>query len=274
MGIEFLDHTAKHLNAAALGRANNRMLADRLLTAARGKAFTKLDFEGSGGSSPAFVSAVIVSSVSYAVAYLRTQGALTADELGDIDAWVKVLSKNARQRANSLDHKAAVGLSQLTWAAATGDTAAFQKARRTLNPGFGKLRRNPYFIDDLRNNNEIMHHMVHAAMVLRLNGSDAFNAKNGKHTLNDAIAYHARNVLQNGATKVTTAGDKTEQARSILRAQGWGTHLAWIPVVRSAQPTLQAAEAIRALDRYLRQTDRKPYWGIQMAVHTGCLFGR
>lgn len=274
MGIEFLDRTAKHLNAAVLGRANDRALADRLLSAARNEAFTRLDFQGPGGSSPAFVSAVVVESVAYSVSYLRSRNALTAGEVKEIDVWVRKLLRNAGQRANSQDHKAVLGSSQLMWGAATGNVSDFNAGRRKLTGVLGKLRSSPYFVNDLRNNNEVMHHMVHAGMVLRLNGIDVFNAKFGKYTFTDAIAYHAVQVAQNGSGKVTTKGDAAEQARSIFRAQGWGTHLAWIPVYLSAQPSGSAASQVRALDAALRRVDRKPYWGLQMAVHTGCLYGR
>jgi hypothetical protein len=205
---------------------------------------------------------------------LRTQNALAPNELKEIDAWIRKLMKNSKQRSNSLDHKAALGASQLMWAAAIGNTGEFGKARRQLNSIFGKLKRNPYFISDLRNNNETMHQMVHAGLVLRLNGIDVFNTKFGKYTFNDAVDYHAQQVLRNGTNKVTTAGDPTDQARSIMRSQGWGTHLGWIPVYLSAQPSGPAANAVRNLNAHLRRTDRKPYWGIQMAIHTGCLYGR
>jgi len=274
MGIEFIDHNAKHINAAAVGRANDKALLNRLLTAARGKAFTRLDFEGPGGSSPAFVSAIIVESVAYAVSYLRSRNAITANDLAEIDRWVGKLKKNSKQKSNSLDHKAALASSQLMWAAAVGNSADFKKARKQVNSVFGKLRSNPYFIKDLRNNNEVMQQMVHAAMVLRLNGIDVFNAKFGKHTFNEAIAYHAQQVLQNGEKPIKTAGDPVDQARSIMRSQGWGTHLAWIPVYLSAQSSGPAATAVRNLETYLRRSDRKPFWGIQMAVHTGCQYGR
>jgi hypothetical protein len=274
MGIEYIERNAKHLNAAALGRANDNAFAARLLTAARTNAFTKLDFEGAGGSSPAFVSAIVVASTAYAVSYLRSRDGLSISELKEIDTWVRKLMKNSRQRAGSQDHIAALAASQLLWAAAVGNTAEFHKARHKVSSVLNKLNRNPYFVEDLRNNNEVMQHMVHAGMVLRLNGLDVFNAKFGRHTFNDAIAYHAQQVIANGTKKVRTTGDPTDQARSILRAQGWGTHLAWIPVYLSAQPTGTAAPAVRALDAFLRRIDDKPYWGLQMGIHTGCLHGR
>lgn len=72
-GARFVYDTAAHLNAAAIGRAKDARLRDRLLAAARSKAFTKLDFEGPGGSSPAFVSTSIIKSAAHSVAYLRSK---------------------------------------------------------------------------------------------------------------------------------------------------------------------------------------------------------
>lgn len=79
-GIEFIDHSVALLNAAARGRSVTSNMKARLLAAARGRAFTKPDWEGAGGSSPTFVSAIIVKTVSFSVAHLRLKGALTSKE--------------------------------------------------------------------------------------------------------------------------------------------------------------------------------------------------
>lgn len=273
-GIGFLDHTVQHINLAAIGRADDTKLRDRLLNAARGAAFSRLDFEGPGGSSPAFVSALIVRSVAYAVAYLRKNNALTSEQMKSIERWVKKLMRNSRARAGSLDHKAAIAASNLTWAAAIGDTGEFKKARTRLNRILNKIKRKPYFVSNLRNNNEVMHHVTIAAHVLRLNGIDVFNRRFGMHSLNDAVAHHAREVVRAGAAKLKTVGDPADQARKILRAQGFGTHVAWVPVYLANVPSGGASRDVRALDAALRKSDRKPYWGMQIGIHSGCLFGR
>ena len=273
-GIGFLDHTVRHINLAAIGRANDTKLRDRLLDAARGSAFTRLDFEGPGGSSPAFVSALIVRSVAYAVAYLREHNALTSEQMKSIERWVKKMMRNSRTRAGSLDHKAAIAASNLTWAAAIGDAGEFKKARTRLNRILNKIKRKPYFVANVRNNNEVMHHVMIAAHVLRLNGIDAFNQRLGTHSLNDAVAHHAREVVRTGATKLKTIGDRTDQARKILRAQGFGTHVAWVPIYLANVPSGGASRDVRALDAALRKFDIKPYWGMQIGIHSGCLFGR
>lgn len=272
--IEFIDHTAAHLNAAAIGRANDRRLADRLVAAARVRAWTRLDFEGRGGPSPSFASAIVVRTTAYAVSYLRGRNAITQAELRELGDWIAVLQRNSRQRANSLDHRAAIILADLSWASAIGDLAGVNAAAGQLVRFLRPLRRNPYITSDLRNNNEVMHHLTLGAMILRQNGFDLLNHDTGGHTLNAAIAHHAGRVLENGAHPVTTAGDPSDQARSIFRAQGWGTHLAWIPVVLSTPGSEPARRNVMALDAALRRVDRGPYWGIQIGVHSDCLFGR
>lgn len=272
-GIAFIHHTAGHLNAAAIGRGDPNALADRLLTAVRGNAFTSLDFGARGGSSPSFVSAILVKSVAYAVAYLRAQGALSGQELGEIVVWVERLQRNARKRAGSRDHKAALATADLMWAAALGDPRRFEQAQQGFFRTLSALRRAPRFAPDLRNNNEVMHQVVAGAQVLWFNGLDVLRAPIGSHTLNEAVRVHAREVRANGARALQTSGDPTDQARSIFRAQGWGTHLAWIPVYLSFAPPGAAREEVRRLESALRRVDRKPFWGRQMGVHTGCLFG-
>lgn len=270
----FADGTAAHVSAAAAGRANDRALADRLLAAAQAEAFTRLDFGAAGGSSPAFVDAIVVKTVAYAVAYLRSRNGLTQAELSAIAGWVRNLQRASTQRANSLDHEAAIIAANLMWAAALGDNGAFRSETSRLTRFLGRLRRNPYFTADLRNNNEVMHHVILAAQVLRQNGIDVFNAPQGSNTLNMAIAYHAGQVTENGSRPVTTAGDPSERARSILRSQGFGTHVAWVPIVLATPGTEPARPAVQALERLVRRTDGGPWWGLQIGLHTGCFFGR
>ena len=273
-GIEFIDHTSAHLSAAAFGRANDRALANRLVVAAQSGAFTRLDFEGPGGPSPSFATSLVVRNVSYAVSYLRTRNAISPEELRLISGWIGMLQRNSRSRAHALDHQASIITADITWTAAIGDISGLNAAASQFVRYMGRLGRNPYFVNDIRYNNEIMHHATMAALVLRLNGFDAFNRSYGNHTFNDAIIHHARQVAANRDRPLRTGSEPGDLARSIFRAQGFGTHLAWIPVVLNTPGSEPARGDVRALDALLRQTDRNPYWGIQMGVLTGCLFGR
>lgn len=160
------------------------------------------------------------------------------------------------------------------WAAAIADKGGFSRSAAQFDRYLGALRKAPYFTSDLRNNNEVMQHIVHGAAVLHMNGIDRFSKKFGPYSLNDAVAHHAGRVLENGSGKVKTAGDPHDQARSILRADGHGTHLAWIPVFLSKATAGVHRDTVRALHATLRRVDRDAYWGQAMGVHTGCLFGR
>ncbi|MGX9351407.1 hypothetical protein ACS3QZ_09395 [Shimia sp. W99] len=273
-GIEFIDRNARGINAMAVGGGSPAQMKARLLNAARSNAFTRLDFEGPGGSSPAFVSAIVVESTAYAMSQLRARGAISAAEIKEVDAWVQKLLKNSTQRANSPDHKAAIGTARLLWGAAIGDKKQFSKGKSQLNSTFGTLRRKPVFSEKIRVNNEVMHQAVHAGIVLYRNGVDVFSKKQGKNSFHDAIAFHASQVAANGSKKLKTLADSESQARSIMRASGWGTHLAWIPLYLSHFPNSGAAKEVRALDRELRKVDRKPYYGQQIGIHSSCVYGQ
>ena len=273
-GIEFIDHSVALLNAAARGRNVAPNMKARLLAAARGGAFTKPDWEDAGGSSPTFVSAVIVKTVSFSVAHLRLKGALTAQETKEVQAWVKKLSTNMKKRANSKDHKAASIVAQLLWTAAIDDKSGFSKAYKNYSSFLKALRSKPFFSDDVRNNNEVMHHLVLGAAVLRMNGIDLTQQKIGKHSFDDAVAYHAQKVIDNGTNKVKTSGDPKDDAQSIFRAEGWGTHLAWIPIYKAVAKSTPGGAKTRELEKALRRVDGRNFWGIQIGIHSGCMFGR
>ncbi|RFP86824.1 hypothetical protein DZK27_13365 [Rhodobacteraceae bacterium 63075] len=272
-GIEYIDRNARGINALASGRGGSKQLRARLLNAAQGKAFTRLDFGARGGSSPSFVSAIVVESTAYATSLLRAKGAFSAQDIRQIDGWVQTLLRNARKRAGSPDHKAAIGTARLLWGAAISDKQQFSKGYRQVNATLRKLRRGPALDRKTRINNEIMHQIIHAGIVLYRNGIDVFSKKWGSASLHDAVAQHAAQVRQVGTDKLqtTTGADK---ARSIFKARGWGTHLAWIPLYLSHFPRSGAANEVRALDRALRRVDRNPYYGTQIGIHSDCIYGR
>ena len=66
--------------------------------------------------------------------------------------------------------------------------------------------------------------------LLQKNGINAFNWTLKDGNFNDAIIEHAKNVIALGSKQVKTSGDLKDKARSIFRKQGFGTHLAWIPI--------------------------------------------
>src|SRR6056297_863444 len=229
-GAAFIDRTILHLNAAALSRANNKALLNRLIMAANSGAYTRLNFGGRGGSSPSFVSSVMVRTVAHAVSYLRQTNAISADDLKTIDSWVRVLLRNSSKKAGSTDHKASVAAAKITWGAAIGDVPLLRSGLSSLNRVMRKIRNTPRFDSKVRVNTETLPIVLMAAHVLRLNGIDYFSKNFGKHNLHDVVAYHSAWVFQTGTKKVKTEAIADNVARSIMKSDGWSTHQAWIPL--------------------------------------------
>lgn len=272
-GAAFIDGTIRHLNAAAAGRANDAALRDRLLTAAANKAFTRIDWEGPGGASPAFLSSVMVRTVAYAVSYLRSRNALSASDMTTLSAWVKTLLRNSGQRATSTDHKASIGAAMIAWGAATGDRALMKTGQNRLNTVMGKLRAAPRFDQKVRVNTEVLPIVLMAAHILSLNGQDLFGKAFGKNSLHDAVAFHAQWVLRTGTAKVNTIAAARDEARSVMRKSGWGTHQAWIPLYLAHFPSGPASDDVRALHRAVSRAQGGAYLGWNMGIHSSCHFG-
>lgn len=272
-GAEFIDRTILHLNAAAAGRANNKALLARLLTAANSGAYTRLDFGERGGASPSFLTSVMVRAVAHAVSYLREKDAISVGEIKTIDSWVRILLRNSRKRAGSTDHKASIAAANLAWGAAIGDERLFRSGMSSLDRVMGKIRNAPRFASKVRVNTETLPVVLMAAHVLRLNGIDYFSKKFGKHSLHDVVNYHAVWVSQTGTKKVKTEAIADNVARSILKSDGWGTHQAWIPLYLAHFPKSHAADDVRALHTQVKRGQNIPYYGRNMGVHSACYFG-
>jgi hypothetical protein len=272
-GAEFIERTILHLNAAAAGRGNPDKLRQRLVAAAQSGAFTKLDFGSRGGSSPSFVTSVMVRTIAYSVSYLRSKKAISSGDLKHIDAWVSKLMRNMGSRANSTDHKASIGAAQMAWGAATGNVKLYKKGLGRVNSVLGKLRSTPSFDGKVRVNTEILPVVLMAAHIARLNGSDLFAKRFGKHTLHDAVAHHAAWVSQTGTAKVKTELISDTVARSIMKSQGWGTHQAWIPLYLAHYPNSHAASHVRKLHKQVKRAQNIAYYGRNMGIHSACYFG-
>jgi len=269
---QFIHKNAQHLAYALTTNDNtNKKFVSRLIKAADSNAFTVLDFEAPGGGSPSFLSAVVIKSVSYSISYLDSRKALTDAQRTTIYKWVKKLERNVYAREDSPDHKAAIATSFIMAGAAFRDEALFRKGLAKYTNFLSRLDDDVAFSGQVRINNEVMHHMLPGAEVLLQNGIDVFGIKFDEGTFHDTIKDHARQVIKTGSGKVDT-GAGVDKARSIMRAEGFGTHLAWIPVYLNAFPDTDAAASLVELDKLLRKTDYKDYYGTQLGVHTGCLF--
>lgn len=270
---QYVDFMQRDLNTSAINSGADKRIKQRLLQAAETKAFSKLDFEDPGGPSPSFASALVALTSSFAYDYLVSKNALTAAEQKRISAWIKQLLKNSTERSNSEDHKMQILTARLAFAAANNDMSDFTKNMSALQRKLKNMK-NPYFSEDIRNNNETIQHVVIAAHIAEQNNVAFFNEKFGKFSLLEVIASHALTMRHIKDKKITTAGDDKEIARSIFRPQGNGAHLAWIPVAMAYSGDTDQGKEIARLHRDLRKTSSNPYWGLAMGLHSGCFFGK
>ena len=270
---QFIDFMQRDLNIAAVNGSADTRIKRRLLQAASTNAFSKLDFESPGGPSPSFASALVALTSSFAYDYLITKGALTTAESKLIRVWTKKLLNNSTKRSYSEDHKMQILTARLAFAAATKNTSDFQKHVSSLQRKLKRLK-NPYFVNDTRNNNETIQHAVIAAHIAEQNNYEIFHEKFGSYSLLDVLSAHAASMRSVKGKKITTAGDEKEIARSIFRPQGNGAHLAWIPVAMIYGASTNQGKEISRLHRELRKTISNPYWGLAMGIHSGCFFGK
>ena len=254
-----------------------QILKQRLLKAANDNAFTKLNWERKVGSSPSFVTAVTVKSISFAISALNEVGALSEQEFKEIDDWSLKLKKNMTQTkrgAGSLspDHMVAVFSAHILYGAASKNRELFDIGRTEFEAYLKKVSISGVG-DKIRNDNEVMHHAIIAAEILELNGIPAYDFKLKDGTFDEAVSRHASNVIDLGYKEVKTQGDLKDKARTIMRKSGYGTHVAWIPVYLSRQNDSPNAGPVKQLDQVVRSRDPNLYFGLQIGLHTDCYFG-
>ena len=252
-------------------------LKQRLLKAANDNAFTKPKWKEEGGSSPSFVTAVTVKSNSFTVSALNELGALSEQEFKQIDGWTLELIKNMAKTNRgegwlSPDHMVAVFSAHILYGAASKNRELFDIGKTEFE-AYLKKRSTSGIGDQIRNDNEAMHHAVIAAEILELNGIPAYDFKLKDGTFDDAVSRHASNVLDLGYKEVKTQGDPKDKARIIMRKSGYGTHIAWIPIYLSRQYDSPNAGPVKQLDQIVRSRDPNPYFGLQIGLHTDCYFG-
>ena len=252
----------------------------RVLNAAKKNAFTKVSW-GKGGSSPAFVTAVNVKSMAFVMSALESMGALSENEFSILDAWVyKMILNMAKTKCSgncdlSPDSMVSVFSANILYGAATKNRELFELGKKEFENYLSK-RNISKVGEGIRNTNEVMHHAIIASDVLAKNDVNAFNWQLKDGTFNDSIIEHARNVISLGSKPVKTSGDKHDKARSIFKKQGFGTHLAWIPIYLSRKKDLENSNVVEELDKKLTSSSLydKPYFGLQVGVSSGCFYGK
>ena len=60
-----------------------------------------------------------------------------------------------------------------------------------------------------------------------------------------------------------------------MRSQGYGTHIAWIPIYLKRFIGDKSSDTVIELRQELREKyrDRKPFFGQQIAINTSCYYG-
>ena len=254
----------------------------RVLNAAKKNAFTKVSWrKGKGGSSPAFVTAVNIKSMTFVMSALESMGALGEKEFSILDAWVyKMILNMAKTKCSgncdlSPDSMVSVFSANILYGAATKNRELFELGKKEFENYLSK-RNISKVGEGIRNTNEVMHHAIIASDVLAKNDVNAFNWQLKDGTFNDAIIEHARNVISLGSKPVKTSGDKHDKARSIFKKQAFGTHLAWIPIYLSRKKDLENSNVVEELDKKLTSSSLydKPYFGLQVGVSSGCFYGK
>ena len=268
------ENTKKRLDIAI------KSLKTRVLNAAKENAFTKVKW-GKGGSSPAFVTAVNVKSMAYVISALDSVNALDKNEFSKLDTWVyKMILNMAKTKCSgscdlSPDSMVSVFSANILYGAASKNRELFELGKKEFKQYLSQ--RNVSKVGEgIRNINEVMHHAIIAGDVLQKNGINAFNWPLKDGNFNDAIIEHARNVIALGSKQVKTSGDLKDKARSIFKKQGFGTHLAWIPIYLSNKNKLKNIQVVEDLDKKLTTESLydRPYFGLQVGVSSGCFYGK
>ena len=251
------------------------ILLERMLIAAKRKAFTNPDWEGPKGSSPSFVQTVVVRNVALAVSLLRQRLKLDTNspEFRELDGWVYQLMGTMEKRQPAQDHKASAYVAQMGWGLASSNRELFEEGRLRFTKLLSKPMRDLEIGDGLRNNNEVMHFAVIGAYLLKINGNAGYELPVGDKTFDEALDSHVQKLLVTRDEKLKHSVDPTEPAESIFRRQGWGTHLAWIPIYLNSPGSAQTQESVKALHKALSMADGKEYFGTQIGLHSGCMFG-
>jgi hypothetical protein len=286
--FSFIEDNTAYLNNALAKEVTleeDKLFLGRIIKLAKSGAYLKIDWEEPGGSSPTFILTLLVKNLSYSVSYLRSKKLINNEDLNIIKNYINQVSKKllltSKGRYESeknyskvaIDQKISAPSSMIMWGVAINDKSIFDKYLKELLEVLKILDKKKYFAKDIRHNNEAMHHLVQISEILRLNNFDLYSQEFKKGgSIHNQIVVHALKVLKAGNKKLKTSGDKTAKAQSIMNTRGFGTHLAWIPFYfRNPQ---NKSKDILALHKKVSGQSLDPYYGGQIAIHSGCYYGK
>tara|TARA_A100001015_G_C14937014_1_gene690901 strand:- start:113 stop:1201 length:1089 start_codon:yes stop_codon:yes gene_type:complete len=281
----FIEDNVAFLNNAFAGYGSDKednIFKKRIMNLVNSNSFKKIDWEEKGGSSPSFVTTLIIKSLAYSTAYLKSKNKLSDSEISQISNYINVIDKNtfltstgrytSREGGNvAIDQRFSRGTNLMLYGAAINDKDLFTKGYSRYLKELKTLDKRKVFSKNLRHNNETLHHVIQGAEVLRINGFNVYDIKFKKGTLRSQMEIHAKNLIKNNNKKVKTSGDKTAKATSIVRAKGYGAHVAWIPFyLNDPKNKTKNIERVHEIASGFSLDD---YYGGQLAIHSGCLYG-
>lgn len=281
----FIEDNVAYLNNAFAGYGSDKednIFKKRIINLVNSNSFKKIDWEEKGGSSPSFVTTIIIKSLAYSTAYLKSKNKLSDDEISQISNYINEIDKNtfltstgrytSREGGNvAIDQRFSRGTSLMLYGAAINNKDFFTKGYSRYLKELKTLDKRKVFSKNLRHNNETLHHVIQGAEVLRINGFNVYDMKFKKGTLRSQMETHAKNLIKNNNKKVKTSGDKTAVAISIVRTKGYGAHVAWIPFyLNDPKNKTKNIERVHEIASGFSLDD---YYGGQLAIHSGCLYG-
>jgi hypothetical protein len=249
------------------------VLHKRLINAAKEDAFTNSVKRANTGSNPNFMKAILVKNIAFVVSALNKNNFLKEADFLTIENWVLKLMQGMSNPYSSIDHDAAICSTEILWGAASNNRQMFDNGIIKLKKLISDYYDNLEIGRGLRNNNEVMHHLILSVHAAKTNGINGYVWKIGNNDLTTAILQHSQRVLENGTKAITTSGDPSDDARSIFKKKGIGTHLAWIPIVLHDNPDDNLQKKVLQLHNKLNEVDSSSYAGLQIGIHTGCYFG-
>ena len=277
----FMHGLARQINWYAVQQATDKQntallstMRDNLIQAANSDAFTHLDWTGKG-AGPQFATSLLIKSISYIYAILDSEKQLNDEDKAVLRSWVaKMLPnrlKKVRPGDKALDTRFAGDNALIYWGAATKDNAYYQEGKAKFYQRIERwIKSDATFAKSVRHNNEIAHQLIPGAEILALNGENIFEMRFKEISVLDFVNTHGEWVFSEGSRKMKTEGDLNDKARAIMRSQGFGTHLAWIPVHLSR---FKNSQAVLDLRTKLRSSDVAPFYGKHLSIHTGCVYG-
>ena len=283
----FIEDNVAYLNNAFAGYGSDKednIFKKRIIELANSNSFKKIDWEGKGGSSPSFVTTIIIKSLAYSTYYLKTKNKLSDSEISQISKYVNELDKNTFLRSNgrykslpggtyiAIDQRFSRGTSLMLYGAAINNKEFFLEGYNRYLEQLRTLDKRKVFSKNLRHNNETLHHVIQGAEVLRLNGFDVYDMKFKKGTLRSQMELHAKNLIKNNNKEVKTSGDMTARPISIIKTRGYGAHVAWIPFYLNDPKN--KTESIEKVHEIASGFSLDDYNGGQLAIHSGCLYGK